>query len=119
LWSIGFNPGNSKVVATCTREVNFYSFERGILKCTQGSGWGKAPGAVLCQAFADGTLFTGCHDGSIVRWDGETAGVVTPAHKESPVYVLTARRAGSTPGLISGGKDGTIVVWSIAGSELI
>ena len=33
LWSIGFNPGNNKVVATCTREVNFYSFERGVLKC--------------------------------------------------------------------------------------
>jgi WD40 repeat protein len=48
LWSIGFNPGNSKVVATCTREVNFYSFDKGVLKCTQGSGWNKPPGAVLC-----------------------------------------------------------------------
>jgi WD40 repeat protein len=68
VWSLGFSPDGKKVVATCTREVNFYTFENGILKCTQGSGYkkGSLPGAVLCQTFAGNTLFTGCHDGNII-----------------------------------------------------
>ena len=106
------------MVATCTREVNFYSFDQGVLKCSQGTGWSKPPGAVLCQAFVEDTLYTGCHDGSIVQWAGESAGAVTLAHDGGPVYVLAARRAGANPGLISGGKDGTIVVWNLVGGKL-
>lgn len=66
IWSLGFSSDGNQIVATCTREVNFYSYDNGTIKGEAGSGWAKPPGAILCQAFVESVLFTGTHDGQII-----------------------------------------------------
>ena len=38
--SLGFNPAGTELVATCVKEVNFYTFAGGLLKAKKGTGWG-------------------------------------------------------------------------------
>jgi len=38
--SMGFNPTNNMVVATCVKEVDFFTFDQGVLKVKKGTGWG-------------------------------------------------------------------------------
>jgi WD40 repeat protein len=83
IWSLGFSPDKSELIATCTRAVMFYTFENGVIKGTRGTGWKehvgkekgakyKPPGAVTCHAFVEyhemktHFLYTGTHDGRIV-----------------------------------------------------
>ena len=66
IWSLGFSPDKSQLIATCTRDVIFYTFEKGVIKGRRGTGWNRAPGAVTCQAFVEDRLYTGTHDGRIV-----------------------------------------------------
>lgn len=69
VWSIGFSADNSQVIATCSQEVNFYSFDDGVLyQHEQGEIAGL--GSVLCQAIAGKTLYTGTHTGKIIAWSG-------------------------------------------------
>lgn len=76
---------------------------------------------MLCQAFAEGTLFTGCHDGNINIWAGEVvkSSIQHNTNDAAPVFVMVSRKSGSIPGIISGGKDGTIVIWTFDGTKLI
>ena len=90
IWSLGFSPDKSELIATCTREVNFYSLENGVIKGRKGTGWTKDPGAVPCQAYVEGTLFTGTHDGLIVRWTGTSVSKEKKAH-ESAIYAMQSR----------------------------
>lgn len=39
--SLGFSPDAQKVVATCVKEVNFFTYAGGVLKGTKGVGWGN------------------------------------------------------------------------------
>lgn len=114
IWSLGFNPDGTEIVATCTKEVNFYTFEKGILKGKRGSG-GK-PGVVPCQAFVEETLYTGGHDGSIVEWSGRTVAKTTKAH-DGLVYAMAART--TKRGLVTGGKDGLVFVWAVDAGLLV
>ena len=66
IWSLGFSSDGIQIVATCTREVYFYTYDNGTIKGEAGSGWAKPPGAILCQAFVESVLFTGTHDGQII-----------------------------------------------------
>lgn len=38
--SLGFNLTGDQIIATCVKEVNFYTFEGGLLKAKKGTGWG-------------------------------------------------------------------------------
>jgi len=53
--SLGFTPDNSQLVATCVKEVDFFTFAGGVIKSKKGTGWGTGAGpeSVLCQAFVD------------------------------------------------------------------
>ena len=68
IWSIGFNAKNSQIIATCSNEVNFYSFKDGSLSLLDQGERTRPLGAVLCQAIAEDTLYTGTHDGKIIEW---------------------------------------------------
>jgi len=37
--SLGFNSSNDMLVSTAVKEVNFYTFDKGIIKCKKGTGW--------------------------------------------------------------------------------
>jgi len=90
IWSLGFSPDKSQLVATCTREVNFYTFDKGVIKGQKGTSWSKSPGAVPCQAFVENTLFSGTHDGQIVQWSGHNVSKQVPV-SESAIYAMQAR----------------------------
>ena len=80
--SLGFNPQANQIVATCVKEVCFFSFDAGVIKCKKGTGWKNNAQAVLCQAFVGDTLFTGLFDGSIVQWAGAGIKSSTKAHTD-------------------------------------
>jgi len=69
--SLGFGPADDVLVATCVKEVNFFTFAGGAIKGKRGTGWGTAgPESVLCQAFVDDTLITGMYSGFLILWKG-------------------------------------------------
>lgn len=37
--SLGFNPTSDQLVATCVKEVNFFTFDGGLIKGKKGTGW--------------------------------------------------------------------------------
>lgn len=71
IMSLGFNSTGDTLVATCVKEVNFFTWTGGVLKATKGTGWGTTPAdAVLCQTFVGPTLFTGTFSGELISWNG-------------------------------------------------
>ena len=61
------------IVATCVKEVDFFTFAGGVIKGKKGTGYGTAgPESVLCQAFVDNTLVTGMYSGFLVMWKGNS-----------------------------------------------
>ena len=38
--SLGFSTDNTTIVATCVKEVNFFTFAGGVIKGQKGTGWG-------------------------------------------------------------------------------
>lgn len=96
------------------KEVNFFTFDGGLIKGTKGTGWGTAGGeSVLCQAFVDNTLVTGTFTGNLITWNGRAiAGKPIKAH-ESIVNAMYPRK--SKKGIITGGNDGLVIVWSYNG----
>lgn len=44
-----FTPSEDELVATCVKEVRFFTFDKGVLKGKTGTGWGKVKQqSVLC-----------------------------------------------------------------------
>lgn len=114
--SLGFNPIGDTLVATAIKEVNFYTFEGGILKATKGIGWGTNPQeAVLCQAFVDNTLYTGTFSGSILSWSGRSISKSFKAHTDGCHAMYPTQK---TKGIISGGGDGQVIIWNAANGGL-
>lgn len=108
--SIGFNPTGDQVVATCVKEVNFFSFAGGVIKGQKGTGWGtKGADSVLTQAFVGNVLFTGSYTGEIITWQGRNIGKRQKAHT-GRVNCLWPTKSN---GLISGAHDGLVVVWAV------
>jgi len=69
--SLGFSPDNSTVVATCVKEVSFFTFQGGLIKGKKGTGWGTKPAqTVMCQTYMDNTLVTGGFSGDLILWNG-------------------------------------------------
>lgn len=103
--SLGFNPAGTELVATCVKEVNFFTFAGGIIKGKKGTGWGAkvAQEGILCQAFVNNTLYTGAFSGGIIQWNGSSIGNVTKAHTDGCQALFSRTRE---VGLISGGGDG-------------
>lgn len=65
--------------------------------------------AVLCGAYIGNTLVTGLFNGQIVSWNGTSLAKAFEAHKGS-VTAMCAR--GNNAGIVTGGKDGNVIVWS-------
>lgn len=60
-------------------------------------------------------MFTGFFDGTIVSWAGTAIKGTTKAHSDG-CHALAARK--KEVGLISGGGDGLIILWTVAGGVL-
>lgn len=101
-------------MATCVKEVCFFSFEGGLIKAKKGSGWpANTMQSVLCQAFVGNTLYTGFFDGSIATWAGTAIKSTMKAHTDG-CHALFARA--NNQGLISGGGDGLVTIWTVGGA---
>lgn len=114
--SIGFNAASDQVVATCVKEVLFYSWNAGKITSKKGSGWGtgaQAADTVLSQAVVGNTLFTGNVAGEIISWNEHSIGKRNKAHLER-VNCLYA----GTNSLISGGGDGMVYTWNVNGGAI-
>jgi len=77
-------------VGTCVKEVNFYTFDNGLIKAKRGTGWQNNMQSVLCQAFLGDTLYTGLFDGNLVQWAGTAIKSSMKAHTDS-VHALYSR----------------------------
>jgi WD40 repeat protein len=112
--SLGFNTASNTIIATCVKEVSFFTFQNGKIKGSKGIGWGKtAAESVLCQASVGQTTFTGGYGGDIISWSGKNLGKRTKAHA-GRVNALFAQ--GNT--LVSGGHDGKVNVYAVNGATL-
>ena len=114
--SLGFNADSDQVVATCVKDVLFYSWKDAKLSIKKGSGWGtgaQSADTILSQAVVGNTVFTGNVAGEIISWNGQTIGKRTKAHDEK-VNCLYA----GTNRLISGGGDGLVYTWIVNGGAL-
>ena len=72
------------MVATCVKDVLFYSWSNGKIAIKKGSGWGtgtQAADTILSQAVVGGTVFTGNVAGEIISWNGLSIGKRTKAHE--------------------------------------
>ena len=114
--SLGFNAASDSVVATCVKDVLFYSWNGSNITIKKGSGWGtgvQAADTILSQAVVGNTVFTGNVAGEIISWNGQSIGKRTKAHLEK-VNCLYA----TTTSLISGGGDGFVYTWTVNGGAL-
>lgn len=99
-------------MATCVKEVDFFTFANGVITGQKGIGWGTTPAeSVLCQVFVDNTLITGAFSGNLIAWNGRNIAKQYKAHTEG-CHALAPRK--SAKGFISGGGDGLIIVWQMA-----
>jgi microtubule-associated protein-like 6 len=113
--SIGFTSDDKQVIATAIKEVIFFNYQDGKLKGKKGSFGKNQPCAVPCQAVVDNITYAGSFPGEIYVYSGSSLKETVKAHT-GVVNAMCRREAGS--GIISGGKDGKIIVWNIASAKL-
>ena len=112
--SLGFDTTGETLIATCVKEVNFFTWADGKIKCKKGTGWGTtACDTILSQAIVGNTLFVGNLGGEIISFAGNSVSKRKKGHAEK-VNCLFA----TTNGLISGGGDGNVCTWSVKGSDI-
>ena len=113
--SLGFNAAGDQVIATCVKEVSFFSFANGAIKGQKGTGWGRtAAESVLCQAVCGNTVFTGGYSGDIITWNGRNLKARSKAHA-GRVNCMYAK--GNM--LASGGHDGKVILHQVNGTALV
>jgi WD40 repeat protein len=71
IMSLGWSSTNDTVIATCVKELKFFSFSGGQITAKKATGFGTKPcDTVLSQATVGNTLFTGHMSGEIISWNG-------------------------------------------------
>lgn len=63
----------------------------------------------MAISFLKNDVVTGMFNGNLFTWEGQTLGNVIKAHT-GPCNSITNRKKGN--GLISGGKNGDIMIWN-------
>jgi hypothetical protein len=116
--SLGFNATSDQVIATCVKEVSFFTFAGGAIKGSKGSGWGRSGAeTTTSQALVGNTLFTGLFSGEIASWSGSSISKRTKAHTQR-VNALYANARDGADQLVSGGQDGKVIIWKATGTAL-
>lgn len=104
-----FDPNDQLLILSCVKEINFVSFDGGLIKCVKGTGWGKNPlQAVLCIGFIDQTIITGTFSGTLFVWKGKALSNTIPNAHNGAVNAIWTRKS---RGVITGGNDGLINIW--------
>lgn len=107
--SVRFNPTNGEIVTCGVKHVTFWTLEGKKLTSKRGLFGRVGPQThSLGIAFtARGDAVTGTQKGDLYLWRGRELRVKVEAHA-GPVLAM----AETAEGIISGGKDGTIKMWT-------
>jgi len=104
-----FNPPGEQLIVASVNELNFVTFQGGVIKLQKGEcSNGEDKQALLCAAFVGTTLVTGTFSGDLLAWKGKKYVNSQKAHKGS-VNAIWPRP--NLAGIITGGNDGYIKIW--------
>lgn len=92
-----------------------FTFANGQIKGKAASFGKNEVTSVVCQAAVDGIVYAGSFKGEIFAYAGPAIKGVIKAHA-SVINAMVERS--KKKGIISGGKDGKIIVWASTGSSI-
>lgn len=124
---IAFKPSDDALVSCGMKHVTFWELGR-TLKSKKGifgkKKHVKGTQPILCVAFVENEAVTGQADGSLYLWRGRNVVQTSPPpspgnanHHKGAVYALESLRSsagsgmGAAAALVSGGKDGKVILW--------
>lgn len=114
---IAFTGGAKHPVCTGgVKFVDFYTKENKKSKGIGGKG-GKTNQPFICAAGHKGNVFTGAASGEIFVWSSDSRKIVAGAmgHGKKSCDAIHVNANGH---IVSGGKDGRVVVWGFSGKSL-
>ncbi|KAJ3103386.1 Echinoderm microtubule-associated protein-like 5 [Phlyctochytrium planicorne] len=120
IFGITFNPKNpNEFVTFGIKHLKHWSFDEssGKLKGERGIfGSRKVSSIICCTYFPNNTYVTGAHSGELLFWNrNQVINIIEQVHA-GPIFSVTFDR---NIGLLSGGKDGMIVVHDPKSMETI
>ncbi|EGR31702.1 hypothetical protein IMG5_103460 [Ichthyophthirius multifiliis] len=109
VFDLKFDKTGKGIIAACLNEVLFMQIEGQQLKIVKGV-WSQqnSPQASLCISFIETSVITGMFKGQLLVWKNSKLSAQHPAHS-GPVMSMYTRDQNS--GIITGGKDGIVIVW--------
>jgi len=112
-----FNPLDNSIVTVGVRHVKFWSIRGRLLRGLNGvfdSGDQYSRMLSVCVS-SKGRIYSGSETGDIYRWKGNHVDFYVPEAHEGPVFTLFVCHLG----VISGGKDGVVRMWSFSMKPLM
>ena len=110
--SMDYCPNNSEILCACG--VNVFLLietEAGTIKASRGISWGKVPGThlqtLLTVGYIGTAIYTGAISGNLIKWQGKAVSAAQKLHDGAITCLLTRL---TTPGLVTGGPDGKVIV---------
>ena len=110
--SLEYCPNNSAILCACGVNVFLLiEIEEGKIKASRGISWGKVPGThlqtLLTVGYIGTAAYTGAISGNLIKWQGKAVSAAQKLH-EGAITCLFTRL--TSPGLVSGGRDGKVIV---------
>lgn len=112
---MGFTADGNQVIGVAIKEVNFYTFKDGKIKGKKASFGKNTICAVPVCCTIDNSVFAGTFQGNLYHFNGPSIKESIKAH-EGVVNAMAPRENGK--GMLSGGKDGKIIIWKYASGKL-
>ena len=116
IFDCAFNPSDDSIITVGLQHVKFWTVHGRLLRgrsgnFTQGT---KHQAFISLAVSKKGRIYVGSEQGEIYRWKGGEVETLVVAH-DGPVFAMWVCR----DGLVSGGKDGLVKVWSLALKPLV
>ena len=110
--SLEYCPNNSAILCACGVNVFLLiEIEEGNIKASRGISWGKVPGThmqtLLTVGYIGTAAYTGAISGNLIKWQGKAVSAAQKLHEGAITCLLTRL---TTPGLVTGGRDGKVIV---------
>ncbi|CAK72848.1 unnamed protein product (macronuclear) [Paramecium tetraurelia] len=113
VFDIKFDKADKQLILACKNEVYFCNYDQGQIRLNKGVWDTKVCpiSTVLCIGLCDNNVITGTYKGQLIIWKNNRATSSVDAHKSAVLSIHT--RTNQEGGIVSGSKDGTIVVWDV------
>ncbi|EAR94225.2 HELP domain protein (macronuclear) [Tetrahymena thermophila SB210] len=105
-----FDKQGKTVIVASINDILFVTFDNNLIKVAKGV-WSQSnpPQACLCIGFSEVGIVTGMFKGQLYLWKSSKFHQALPAHN-GPVSCIHSRE-GDKKGIITGGRDGFIIIW--------